>query len=217
MSIVRAQIASFTPGDLRGIAETKPAERPRPGQRPAKAKSLNEQALEKVRGGLSDAKLKQLNEALGAPAATQPAVPDPNLIELFIAYSAGTSCSYCHDMQGDVPALAKSEVVLLATVPTQIPDSPRRWFTASQFDHRAHRGMSCVACHADAVTSTDTAQLLQPSIETCVACHRTEPGNQSLANTAPSNCITCHQFHDRRLESWGNGKLLMLQAATGAK
>jgi len=29
----------------------------------------------------------------------------------------------------------------------------------------------------------------------------------------PSNCITCHQFHDRRLEHWGNGKLSLHEFA----
>ena len=211
MSLVRAQIASFTPADLRGIAEAKPAEKPRPGQRPTKPKSLNEQASEKVRSTIDAQQFQKLTEAIAnAPGATtQPSKPDANLVELYVAYSAGTSCAYCHDMQGDVPALSKSNDTLLASVPTQIPDSPRRWFTASQFDHRAHRGMSCVACHAAAATSTETSQLLQPNIESCVACHRTEEHNQQLANTAPSNCITCHQFHDRRLETWGNGKHAM--------
>jgi predicted CXXCH cytochrome family protein len=217
MSLVRGQIASFTPADLRGIAEAKPAEKPRPGQRAAKPKSLNEQAIEKVRASLDAEKLQKLNEAIAnAPGATtQPTKPDANLVELYVAYSAGTSCVYCHEMQGDVPALAKSSDALLASVPTQIPDSPRRWFTASQFDHRAHRGMSCVSCHAAAVTSTETSQLLQPNIDACVACHRTDEHNQQLADTAPSNCITCHQFHDRRLESWGNGKNAMSAPADG--
>lgn len=213
MRLVRAQIASFTAADLRGIAEAKPAERPRPGQRPTKPKSLNEQTLEKVRGSLSEEELKQLTDSLAASATTQPTVPDANLVELFVAHSATTSCAYCHEMQGDVPALTKSKDSLLASVPTQIPDSPRRWFTASQFDHRAHRGMKCLDCHADAMTGTQTEQLMQPQIDTCVKCHRTEEGNQSVAGTAPSNCITCHQFHDRRVESWGNGKLSMLEAA----
>jgi predicted CXXCH cytochrome family protein len=215
MRLVRAQIASFTAADLRGIAEAKPAERARPGQRALKSKSLNEQAFDKVRSSLSEEKLKQLTDALAAApnATTQPTTPDANLVELFVAYSAGTSCSYCHDMQGDVPALAKSKDTLLAHVPTQIPDSPRRWFTASQFDHRAHRGMKCTDCHGQATSSSLTADLMQPQIDTCVKCHRTEERNQTLADTAPSNCITCHQFHDRRTESWGNGKLSMLEAA----
>jgi hypothetical protein len=214
MSLVRAQIASFTPADLRGIAESKPAARPLPGQRPTKPKSLNEQAIEKVRAALDAEKLTKLTDAINnAPGATtQPTKPDANFVELFVAYSAATSCSYCHDMQGDVPALAKSNDALLASVPTQIPDSPRRWFTASQFDHRAHRGMACVSCHASAAKSTETSQLLQPNIETCVACHRSEEHGQQIGNTAPSNCITCHQFHDRRLETWGNGKNAMTAA-----
>jgi hypothetical protein len=72
--------------------------------------------------------------------------------------------------------------------------------------------MKCLDSHAGALTSTQTEQLMQPQIDTCVKCHRSEERNPSLADTAPSNCITCHQFHDRRIESWGNGKLSMLGA-----
>jgi hypothetical protein len=38
--------------------------------------------------------------------------------------------------------------MLLRTVPTGIPDSPRRWFAHSQFDHAAHRNMNCKECHS---------------------------------------------------------------------
>jgi hypothetical protein len=37
---------------------------------------------------------------------------------------------------------------LETTAPTGIGTAPRRWFVASRFDHRAHRDMSCVQCHA---------------------------------------------------------------------
>lgn len=212
MSIVRAQLQSMTAADLKGIGEFKTPEKPKPGRPALKPKSPNEQAMEKVQAVVSqwpEDKQQKLAASItsASEATTQPTKPDANLVELFVSYSAPNSCSYCHDMTGDVPALATTRDALLTSVSTQIPDSPRRWFTASQFDHRAHRGASCVSCHGDAITSTKTEQLLQPNIETCVTCHRSEHDKPALADTAPSNCITCHQFHDRRLERWGNGKL----------
>ncbi|CAN5563609.1 hypothetical protein BH09PLA1_BH09PLA1_01090 [soil metagenome] len=226
MSLVRAQLRSASFTELKGVGEFKPAPKPPPGRRAEKAKSANELAIEKIAAGLNRLpeekravameRLEKLSATMtgAADPTTKPSTPaDPNLIELYVAYSSSISCSYCHEMQGDVPALATSAENLLASVPTQIPDSPRRWFSASQFDHRTHRGMTCIACHADALTSTTTEALLQPNIENCVTCHRSDEGARHLADTAPSNCITCHQFHDRRLEKWGNGPLTLTDFA----
>jgi predicted CXXCH cytochrome family protein len=134
------------------------------------------------------------------------------------------------------------------TLATGIPDAPRVWFPNSQFDHHAHRGLSCVSCHADALKSQFTSDVLMPKMVDCVACHhngdvslavRTEIGerqnrflgtikdSRAAASTqsadgaaapasgaggatdaaslavvsdvaAPSNCVTCHVYHDRR-------------------
>ncbi|MBC8106186.1 MAG: cytochrome c3 family protein [Anaerolineae bacterium] len=220
MSLVRAQLRSMSAADLKGIGQFTPGQKSLGGRPAKKAQSANEGAIAKLNSMFAelpeakrDSVLKQLEKlspgVTGASdATTQPSSPpDANLAELYVAYAGTRSCAYCHEMQGEVPALATSRDALLTSVPTQIPDSPRRWFTASQFDHRAHRGASCIACHTEAKESTKTEQLLQPNIETCVTCHRSEHDKPALADTAPSNCITCHQFHDRRTESWGNGKL----------
>lgn len=227
MSMVRMQLAQLGFDDLRAAGEYQPGTPARGPKRGEPAKSANRAAIDRVRSALDllppdkrtqpQAQLDQLTTKLtgAADPTTQPSVAaDPSLIEMYVAYVAPNRCTYCHNMEGVVPALAKSLTARFATVPTQIPDAPRRWFPASQFDHRAHRFMSCVSCHTGALNSSDTEQLLQPTIETCVACHRTEERKQRLANTAPSNCITCHQFHDRSKERWGNLKNVTSAATT---
>jgi hypothetical protein len=108
-----------------------------------------------------------------------------------------------------------TQPAFLATVPTGIPNTPRRWFASSHFDHAAHRDLSCFNCHANAWTSTETAELLIPDldssnvlhsaeerkangIKSCIDCHAPPASTSELS--APSNCITCHVYHDRTKE-----------------
>lgn len=149
----------------------------------------------------------------GAEATTRPvrlAVdgPDVNVLEHFVTFGIAANCAYCHEVRGDVPAVAfgaSGTRVLASTVPTGIPDSPRRWFVQSRFDHYAHRSMSCVECHSTAATSQRTADVLSPDIgdnaaagAACVSCH--QPDRSSLAHGtvrgAPVECVSCHWFHD---------------------
>lgn len=66
----------------------------------------------------------------------------------------------------------------------------RRWFQHAKFDHDAHRGFSCVNCHAKALTSTESSDILLPGIATCKTCHAPGPGH------ADSRCSECHTYHD---------------------
>jgi hypothetical protein len=155
------------------------------------------------------------------------------VLELYVMQGlAANSCFKCHDVQG-VPeavytrslqraATQPSTVIpmLLATVPTGIPQTPRRWFAHSTFDHRAHRNMSCVSCHVNAPQSVATSDVLSPDIEwkaggknvSCMDCHHSP---QSDAAGAGSNCVTCHVFHDRRLERPADGRFDVTEAVRG--
>jgi predicted CXXCH cytochrome family protein len=111
--------------------------------------------------------------------------------------------------------LPTTQPSLLDILPTGIPSAPRRWFASSHFDHAAHRDLSCFNCHANAPTSTDTADLMLPDldssnllhsaaerkaqgIKSCIDCHGPPASSSELS--APSNCITCHVYHDRTKE-----------------
>lgn len=65
-----------------------------------------------------------------------------------------------------------------------------RWMPHAKFDHDAHRGFSCVSCHAKALSSTETHDVLMPGIANCKTCHA--PG----ADHAESRCFECHTYHD---------------------
>jgi hypothetical protein len=65
-----------------------------------------------------------------------------------------------------------------------------RWLPHAKFDHDAHRGFSCVGCHAKALTSTETGDVLVPGIENCRTCHAPGPEH------AESRCFECHMYHD---------------------
>ena len=65
-----------------------------------------------------------------------------------------------------------------------------RWLPHAKFDHDAHRGFSCVGCHAKALTSKESSDVLVPGIENCKTCHAPGPEH------AESRCFECHTYHD---------------------
>lgn len=90
------------------------------------------------------------------------------------------TCKQCHrlDFSGSsLPSIAP-------TVMTE------RWLPHAKFDHDAHRGFSCVECHAKALASTETGDILVPGIANCRTCHAPGPEH------AESRCFECHTYHD---------------------
>jgi hypothetical protein len=87
-------------------------------------------------------------------------------------------CAYCHEVkisQGGSPQITR-------------PVQMERWLTQAKFSHLRHLGLiSCEKCH-DAVHSKDTADILLPARETCVACH-------SLRGGVVDSCAECHNYH----------------------
>lgn len=92
------------------------------------------------------------------------------------------TCKQCHSMietGSALPEVAKSNIT-------------ERWLPHAEFDHQAHRMMSCIACHARAPESHDTADVLLPGIQTCQQCHR----ESFSKDVAESRCFECHEYHD---------------------
>lgn len=92
------------------------------------------------------------------------------------------TCKQCHTLNvkgTPLPEVAKSDIT-------------ERWLPHAEFDHRAHRAMSCVDCHSKAPESHDTTDVLLPGIATCQQCHR----ESRARDTAESRCFECHQYHD---------------------
>jgi hypothetical protein len=86
-----------------------------------------------------------------------------------------------------VPAGAKSAGMIGAVAPANVT---LRWLPHSKFDHDAHTAFTCVSCHAKALTSTESSDILIPGIVTCQTCHAPGP------NHAESRCFECHTYHD---------------------
>ena len=66
----------------------------------------------------------------------------------------------------------------------------QKWMPHAKFDHDAHRGFTCESCHAKAVKSTETSDVLLPGVATCKTCHAPGPDH------AEARCFECHTYHD---------------------
>lgn len=90
------------------------------------------------------------------------------------------------------------------------PRLPNRWFPHSEFDHDAHRMMTCVECHSgdgttgggpDIYASRSTGDVLMPQMQLCRKCHVQEPLIGAQLESAGGDCLECHIYHQRQFES----------------
>jgi hypothetical protein len=110
-----------------------------------------------------------------------------------VLFEGAGGCRFCH------------EVTRQDTWRVTPPAIPDRWLSHSVFRHDSHRMRECTSCHA-AASSTQTADVLLPSIESCRECHGPSPG-------ARSDCVQCHVYHDQSSSS-AVDELLSRQPAT---
>lgn len=87
-------------------------------------------------------------------------------------------CNYCHE----VKASAVGAPVI--TPPVMVD----RWMLLSDFNHSKHTAVKCETCHAAALGSSRTSDILLPAKASCVTCH-------SPQGRVSGECITCHQYH----------------------
>jgi hypothetical protein len=111
------------------------------------------------------------------------------------------TCKQCHTLtvslktsQGKIEQGSTHESDT-SGISAELPEIPPanitlRWMPHAKFDHGAHEGFTCVSCHAKALTSTETSDVLLPGIETCKKCHAPGPDH------AESRCFECHTYHD---------------------
>jgi hypothetical protein len=123
-------------------------------------------------------------------------------------------CTQCHTIERPPEALPK-------VIGSKIPD---RWFRYALFNHRAHRMLDCVQCHHDsrktdrdgklvtARTSDATEDVLIPGIDVCRACHQ-KSGNSGASQqaSAPTNCASCHLYHDKSADAWKGKRTIDLR------
>jgi hypothetical protein len=141
------------------------------------------------------------------PNRDLPQKPIPPVVRVFtpqewVAWRVGESeellwrktCAQCHALslatQAALPVVAKSNIA-------------PRWFEHAVFDHDAHKFVKCAECHAGALTSQETSDVLLPGIRTCEKCHH------SGTESAESRCFECHTYHDWKNEKAVKGQFLL--------
>jgi len=114
------------------------------------------------------------------------------------------TCKQCHTLKatnGPLPEVAKSNITA-------------RWLSHADFDHHAHRMMSCTSCHTRAPDSRETTDVLLPGIQTCQQCHH--PQGPAM-EAAEGRCFECHQYHDWTKAKPTNGAFTIQQLRGNAK
>lgn len=92
-------------------------------------------------------------------------------------------CKLCHVMiegNAPLPMVAKSSI-------------PVRWLQHAEFDHNAHRLLTCTSCHNRTPDSHQTADILLPGIASCRSCHQDRGPKHDAAS---GRCSECHAYHD---------------------
>ncbi len=97
-----------------------------------------------------------------------------------------TACQLCHEVRPKEASDYSSRYEVVK------PKVKEHWYTAAVFSHGAHEEVACVSCHTDVTKSEATHDVLLPGVNNCRECHA-DPG---AADHVPSDCITCHSYHD---------------------
>ena len=112
------------------------------------------------------------------------------------------TCKQCHALT--ISRDRALPQVAAANVKTQ-------WMPHAKFDHDAHRGFSCVSCHAKALTSTEASDILLPGIAICKTCHGPGPDH------ADARCSECHTYHDWSKRKEVTPKFTLPELPTGGQ
>lgn len=97
------------------------------------------------------------------------------------------SCVQCHRIENPSAPLRQRHVE-----PVWLQST---WLNSNAFDHRKHRDVDCVECH-NAPASSQSADILIPSINDCQTCHFGENSRVELENhQRQNNCLDCHSYH----------------------
>jgi hypothetical protein len=84
------------------------------------------------------------------------------------------------------------------------PNVPVIWWRSARFDHSAHRGLSCRACHERAYPDSPKASnlskdVLLPGKAECLECHSPRGqgwGKSAVSGGADFRCTECHLYHN---------------------
>jgi hypothetical protein len=141
-------------------------------------------------------------------------------------------CTECHyyDSPDGQPVMRPDGTVDPARFQVAATGVPNSWFERARFDHWAHRGIDCRACHWRAYaddpeasgrpaelpgppgsglprlksgkeTWTAHEDVLLPEITACQRCHApARPSRSQPPGGARHDCVECHAYHNRRFD-----------------
>jgi hypothetical protein len=193
-----------------GLAElaTRFAASPAPHAEPAAVRAVLRQRLVELAPAFTQSPPASAKDELPRILPSRPKPPPVNAAEwswvndqLETAerqlFQGAGGCRQCHpppvQWSAGLPRLPPSTINKRNFAPP-IGDS-ERWLPRSLFDHHAHRMLQCAECHA-AAASEKTSDVLLPSIDSCMNCHRPSGG-------ARNGCVECHRFHAREFAACG--------------
>jgi hypothetical protein len=111
------------------------------------------------------------------------------------------TCKECHTLVssegGALPKIAPSNITA-------------RYMPHALFDHSQHGLVDCTSCHAAALTSQQSSDVLLPGIATCRSCHK--PGGEA----AESRCFECHTYHDPTQRKPAHSNFSVKELVSGA-
>ena len=114
-----------------------------------------------------------------------PAIQSAKTIEdkVRAVFSPGGACFGCHDVVPPTRGLN------FAVAPVRVAD---HYLPKGRFPHARHASSRCETCHAAATTSLSATDVMLPGVATCRQCH----GDPRSRTPVPSDCQTCHGYHD---------------------
>ncbi len=113
-------------------------------------------------------------------------------------------CTICHEMNLNSRPFPTVEK----------PAIPAVWLPYARFAHKPHRMLRCVACHPAAAESAQASDVLLPSINVCLNCHRKAESSIFKDANAGTDCVVCHIYHKAKDTKW-DGPFLFKGPATG--
>jgi pSer/pThr/pTyr-binding forkhead associated (FHA) protein len=144
-------------------------------------------------GDSAQAKTRALPGVSDQPGDDRLIGPDGQLIEASARHAerevfTRTGCFLCHTYAEKPLSEQRSDETRYTITNPNIPD---RWMTRARFDHGAHEDLSCESCHEGTRKSSDTRDILLPSIAVCRECHI----DGSRTGFVQSDCAQCHAYH----------------------
>ncbi len=102
-----------------------------------------------------------------------------------------TGCFLCHEYReksSSAQSAGHTRYVITK------PEIPSVWLTKARFKHGGHEEISCESCHQRVRDSSETRDLLLPSIAVCRECHMQD----ARPGFVESQCGQCHAYHTAR-------------------